>query len=195
MNRFSDDIRSFGMSGYLITDEIGLIEKKFGIELGHVKHAQADHPLNYYPQFDQSVRAEAATMAAHYEIFYCLEQTIRKLITDTLQEAEGVDWWNSGKVPPNIVKDVAERSQREVDSGITSRSEFPIDYTTFGELSVIIGSNWDLFGTIFSSKRAVEKIMSSLNILRGPIAHCCPFSEDEIDRLYLSIKDWFRIIG
>ena len=78
---------------------------------------------------------------------------------------------------------------------MTQRSEFQIDYTTFGELSMIITSNWDLFGTIFTSRRAVEKIMSILNNLRGPIAHCCPMAEDEIVRLQLAVKDWFRIIG
>ncbi len=32
--------------------------------------------------------------------------------------------------------------------------------------------------------------MFSLNMLRGPIAHCCPLSEDEVDRLRLAVKDW-----
>ena len=134
-------------------------------------------------------------MALHYELFYCLEQSIRKLIADSLQDLVGADWWNSGKVPPNIVKDVGERIQREIDSGFTRRSDREIDYTTFGELSVIISANWNVFGAIFSSKRAVERIMSSLNLLRGPIAHCSPLSDDEVDRLYLTVKDWFRSMG
>ncbi len=47
-----------------------------------------------------------------------------------------------------------------------------LDYTTFGELSVIISSNWDVFGSLFSSKKAVEKVMASLNALEilSPIA-------------------------
>jgi len=190
-----DQVRSFGMSGMLITDELHSIEKRFSLELGHSKSRVSDRPSTYYPQFEQSVRAEAATMAAHYELFYCLEQSIRKLISDTLQDQAGVEWWSNGKVPSNIVKDVGDRVQREVDSGFTRRSDREIDYTTFGELSVIISSNWDLFGAIFSSKRAVERIMSSLNLLRGPIAHCSPLSEDEVDRLFLTVKDWFRSMG
>lgn len=134
-------------------------------------------------------------MSSHYELFYCLENAIRKLIGDALQETVGTGWWDSGKVPDKICEAVAERQQREIDSGVTSRSDKAIDYTTFGELSVIISNNWDLFGTIFSSKRAVEKIMSNLNLLRGPIAHCCPITEDEIDRLELAVKDWFRLFG
>jgi hypothetical protein len=195
MKGSNNSIRSFGMSGYLITDELRGLEERFNIELGHLPKSAAQKPAEYYPQFEQSVRSEAAEMARHYELFYCLEQSIRKLITETMHESSGANWWDSGKVPPGIVKDVADRVQKETDSGVTLRSESAIDYTTFGELSVIITSNWDLFGTIFSSRRAVEKVMSSLNTLRNPIAHCCPLAEDEIVRLRLAVKDWFRMIG
>jgi hypothetical protein len=183
------------MSGFLITDEIRNLEQKFGFDLGHATRLTAEEQGDYYPQFEQSVRTEASKMSLHYEMFYCLEQSIRKLITETLKETAGAEWWSNGTVPNNIVKDVADRIQRERDSGITQRSDDSIDYTTFGELSVIITSNWELFGAIFTSRRAVEKIMSNLNLLRGPIAHCCPMSEDEIVRLQLAVKEWFRIIG
>lgn len=195
MSRTDNHLRSFGMSGYMITDDLKRIEERFSIELGHVSKSLSDTPTKYYPQFEQSVRAEANEMSRHYELFYCLENAIRKLITETLHESEGPKWWDSGKMPADIVRQVKDRTQKEIDSGVTRRSDSSIDYTTFGELSVIITTNWDLFGTIFSSRRAVEKVMSSLNLLRGPIAHCCPLSEDEIDRLRLTVKDWFRIIG
>lgn len=195
MANLENHIRSFGMSGYLITDEIKHLETNLGINLGHSPNAVADEKAEYYPQFEQAVRTEAANMSGHYELFYCLEKSIRKLISETLTESAGTNWWDSGKIPPNIVKEVSDRTQREIDNGVTLRSEEPIDYTTFGELSVIITSNWEIFATIFSSRRAVEKVMSSLNVLRGPIAHCCPMSEDEIVRLKLAVKDWFRMIG
>ncbi len=192
MANFDDYIRSFGMSGYLISDELKVIERRYQINLGHLAASKDDEDSSYYPQFEQTVRAEASAMAAHYELFYCLEQSIRSLIANTLKDDAGVDWWNSGCVPPHTVTEVQSRIDKEVDSGFTRRSEIPIDYTTFGELSIIIASNWGLFGAIFSSKRAVERIMNSLNLLRGPIAHCSPLSDDEVDRLKLTMKDWFR---
>jgi len=163
--------------------------------MGHHTALSADEKADYYPQFEMAVRAEASQMSGHYELFYCLETSIRKLIAETLLDAAGANWWDSGKVPANIVKETADRAQREIDSGFTRRSDELIDYTTFGELSVIITSNWDLFGAVFSSRRAVERVMNNLNLLRGPIAHCCPMSEDEILRLRLAVKDWFRMIG
>ena len=36
--------------------------------------------------------------------------------------------------------------------------------------------------------------MTNLNQLRGPIAHCSPFAEDEVVRLELTVKDWFRLM-
>ena len=59
---------------------------------------------------------------------------------------------------------------------------------------MIITSNWDLFGSLFSSRKAVERIMANLNSLRGPIAHCSPLAEDEVLRLRLALRDWFRLM-
>ena len=77
---------------------------------------------------------------------------------------------------------------------MTRRSEEELDYTTFGELSQIITTNWDIFGSLLSSKRALEKVMTALNNLRGPIAHCSMLAEDEVLRLKLTVRDWFRLM-
>jgi len=195
MNNIEDSLRSFGMSGLLISEEIRAIERKLGVDLSYATPPSDTSPVDSYPQFEQSVRNEASEMARHYELFYCLEKSIRKLIAETLQESDGVGWWDGGRIPAAIIADVNANIQRELDSGVTRRSDTAIDYTTFGQLSGIITSNWDLFVTIFNSRRAVERIMANLNTLRSPIAHCCPIADDEIVRLRLAVKDWFRIIG
>ncbi|UVO55439.1 Swt1 family HEPN domain-containing protein [Sphingomonas sp. SUN039] len=176
-----------------MTDELQGIERRFAIELGHVR-PQPSEAADYYQQFDQAIRSQAAGMAAHYELFYCLEQSMRELIISTLSEKSAGNWWIE-TVPTKIVDDVRGRQERERDSGFSQRSDREIDYTNFGELSVIITSNWDVFGAIFTSKRAVERIISSLNLLRGPIAHCSPLADDEVDRLELTVKDWFRAMS
>jgi hypothetical protein len=195
MRETEDQLRSFGMSGYLVSDDLRIVERRFNVELGHLPLAIAETPIDYYPQFEHEVRSEAAEMARHFEVFYCLERSIRSLISETFQEAVGANWWVSGKIPANISNVVRDRQQKELDSGMTRRSDAAIDYTTFGELSVIITSNWDLFVPVLKSPKAVERVMNSLNMLRGPIAHCCPITEDEVLRLRLTVKDWFRLIG
>jgi len=184
------------MSGFLINEELKEMETRFGLSLGHGPENGAEEQASeYYPQFEEAVRAEASRMSKHYEVFYCLEISIRKLVSETLADAFGSDWWNGTCVPQRIKDDVRDRAQKEVDSGVTRRSDDLLNYTTFGELSVLITNNWASFEPIFNSRRAVERIMSSLNLLRGPIAHCCPISDDEIDRLRLTVKDWFRTMA
>lgn len=191
----SDLLRSFGMSGFLVSEELTSVESRLGLKLGHLVREASDSDRKYYPQFEQDVRAEASAMAIHYEVFYCLEKSIRKLIVETLEEAAPNGWWESGRIPPDIVNAAEGLIRKEIDSGVTRRSEEPLDYASFGELAVIITKNWDVFGAIFTSRRAVEKVMASLNMIRGPIAHCSRMTEDEIDRLNLTVKDWFRTMA
>lgn len=185
-------LKVFGMTNQMISQSLLEIEKKYQIELGHLQQSQTQDA--YYSQFEQEVRAEASQMGKYYETFYCLEKSIRKLIAENMAEEVTPDWWDSGKIPNEIHAEVEKRIQKEIDSGVTRRSDDPLDYTTFGELSQIITSNWDIFGSIFKSKKAVERVIGNLNTLRGPIAHCSKLAEDEIQRLTLSVRDWFRIM-
>lgn len=144
-------------------------------------------------QFSAEVRQTAERMAEYYKLFYMLENDIRRLIGDTLREAHGPNWWNAHV--PAAVKDECKRNQdREVEAGVTIRSDNELDYVSFGQLADIIRTNWLHFGGIFSNQRAMSRIMASLNMLRGPIAHCGLLAEDEIDRLKLTIRDWFRLL-
>jgi hypothetical protein len=186
-------VKLFGMSNQLLENELSAVEAKHAIDLGRGIRAR-DTDQIYYPQFQADVRAEAARMAEHYEIFYCLEKTIRSFISEALEAAEGPMWWDSARVPTQLRDAVKDRIKRELDSGVTPRSEKHLDFTTFGEVGELIRANWDVFGGAFASQPAVTKVMSNLNTLRGPIAHCSPLAEDEVVRLRLSVKDWFRLM-
>lgn len=185
-------LQQFGMANLLAESELDAVEKKFQLNLGRQSTQETEE--NYFPQFDESVRKEAAEMSQHYEVFYCLEKTIRTLISETIKAAEGPGWWNSGRVPPKLHENVTNRIKKETDAAVTLRSDDPIDYTTFGELGELIKTNSDLFGGIFSSITAVERVLANLNMLRGPIAHCSRLAEDEVVRLELSLRDWFRLM-
>ncbi|MBS0152281.1 MAG: hypothetical protein JSR31_15215 [Nitrospira sp.] len=193
--RALERIKAFGMTNQMLSEDLSRVSRTFNVELGHIPSLPQTVEDVYYPQFDAAVRAEAAAMAKHYEVFYSLEKSIRELVAQTIEVAEKrEDWWSSSRVPTNIQTDVESRIQKELDAGVTRRSLDALDYTTFGELSVIISSNWDIFGGLFNSKKAVEKVMASLNALRNPIAHCSPLAEDEELRLQLTVRDWFRLM-
>lgn len=185
-------IKLFGIANQFTELDLDRIEGKLHIDLGRTKN-KVEKDTIYYPQFELGIRNQAKQMARHYEIFYCLEKSIRDLISTTLETSSGDDWWDV-KAPPNVKEEVRKRMQKEMDSGVTRRSIEPIDYTTFGELGEIIKTNWEVFDPIFNSIKAVEKVMASLNTLRGPIAHCSMLAEDEAVRLQLSVRDWFRLM-
>jgi hypothetical protein len=188
-------IKAFGMTNQMVTEELQRTGSAFGVDLGVLTSSAQAVEDAYYPQFDSAVRVEAALMSRHYEAFYCLEKSIRSLLAETLEDAEkNQDWWNSQRIPAAIKTEVSSRIQKEIDSGMTRRSDDALDYTTFGELAVIITSNWDIFGGLFTSRKAVERVMANLNSLRGPIAHCSPLADDEIQRLQLTVRDWFRLM-
>lgn len=186
-----DLVRLFGLNNVLIENEIRRIQKEKNVDLGHSDPETASEANTYYPQFPSKLRNEARRMGVHYEIFYCLENDIRELIVDRLQEKSGADWW-AVCVPQSVQDTARKNSDREAQQGITPRSEAMIDYINFGELGEIIKANWPTFGDMFKNKLAVERILSQLNLLRGPIAHCKALAEDEIDRLELGLRDWFR---
>ena len=192
--RLDEQIKLFAISNQLVENDLDRVERELGIDLarGHKKKVEKDQ--DYYPQIDGDIRQEAASMSGHYEVFYSLENSIRGLITDTLEAAEPGGWWDSGRIPQNIKTGAEGRMKTEVESGVTPRSTEPIDFTNFGELGEIIKANWNVFGDIFDNPKAVGRVMANLNTLRGPIAHCSPLAEDEIVRLRLSVRDWFRLM-
>ncbi|CAG9931322.1 Swt1 family HEPN domain-containing protein [Candidatus Nitrotoga arctica] len=190
----STAVKAFAMTNMLLEAELDQVEEKFQIDLGRNRNKGNKIEDKYYPQFASSLRAEARKMSQHYEVFYCLEKSIRQLIVDIFEATGNPDWW--GNLVPDVVRqNVIKSIKREKEAAVTPRSSEPIDYTTFGELSEIIKSNWSLFGgVVFNELKAVEKVMANLNSLRNPIAHCSPLAEDEVLRLELALRDWFRIM-
>lgn len=188
-------LRAYLMSVMQINVELSKVGVQHGVVLGHLTEG-ATRRVSEYDQFEVQVRQEAAAMSEAYEVFYCLENSIRTLVTATLLEAEGAQWWNSTRVDENRIRKPAfDRRKKEVDSAFTPRSDALIDYTTFGELAQLITDNWDLFDTIFSSKAAVSRITNDLNTLRGPIAHCTLTDRLEQERLNLAVKTWFKTMS
>jgi hypothetical protein len=197
MSRASDqlnEIKLFGMTCQLVEHELDRVERELAIDLGRSRALLTKADEDFYPQIEAEYRAEAAAMAPNYETLYSLEKTIRRLITDALAASpHGDDWWNTAV--PEAVRLAAEAlRKRDLEGGTTPRSDEMLDYCTFGELGEVIKANWDVFGGMFTTVKAVQNVMFRLNTLRGPIAHCSALSEDEALRLRLTVRDWFRLM-
>lgn len=191
-----DRIQLFHARRQMFDADIREVESTLGMDilLREGSNATSDDKDDvYYPQLEEALRKEASEMAEHYEVFYALERSIRQLVGEQLREDQGSDWWDSA-VPDSVKQNVNKNVEKERDQGVTPRSTELIDYTTFGELGEIIRSNWSSFGGIFNNRKALDKIFVNLNTLRAPIAHCAPLAPDEVLRLRLAVRDWFRLM-
>ncbi len=187
-------LKRFVLSNQLAEYELQQLEHKYDVDLGLNSTTREARQIesDYYPQIETEFRKEAKKMAPQYELFYSLEKSIRSLVAETIEEVEGENWWNSTRICQEIREEVKKSRKAEDDSGVTSRSDDDIDYCTFGQLGQIIEKNQDLFGSIFRNIKAVKGVMYRLNTLRNPIAHCALLADDEVLRLHLTMRDWFR---
>jgi hypothetical protein len=164
-------------------------------EIIRAKASLQDDPMlrRHLSQIALYDRLHAERMAEYYKVFYAFENYIRDFVTSVLEDEEGEeDWWEN-RVPESIRRSAQSARQRELDTGVTPRSDAMLTYTSFGDLGEIIKANLDRFGGLFASTRGLEATMARLNTLRGPIMHCGVLAEDEVVRLKTSVGDWFRL--
>lgn len=185
-----NSLKAFIASNILVENGLIQIQRDYEIDLG--KNVARRTPFtDIRMRFKLEIYRDSEIMSRYYAIFYCIERETREIVKDRLSEKFGVEWWNT-KVSEGIRNEVASRMRREIESGIALRSTEPIDFTTFGELASIIESNWEEFTDTFRNKRATNRALSQLNLLRGPIAHNSMFVESEAQRFNIAIEDWLR---
>lgn len=183
-------LKLFSMKNLMLETDLIRLEND-GYEIGHVQTLKRDDVVDL-ELFESDIRKQARKMADFYVSYYALENSIRRLIAETLKEKYGPNWWQN-KIPKDVQNEVRKKQEREKDSVISLRSDDLLSYTNFGELIIIFEANWNDFSGMIRSKKAMKQILSQLNMLRSIIAHSCELNDDEIIRFELLIKDWMRI--
>ena len=120
-----EQIKLFVMANSLAENGLDKVEQEIEIDLGR-REKQPIKEQDYYAQFDAVFRNEAREMSKHYEVFYCLEKSVRRLIVQLMTEKFGENWWDL-KVKDDIKRNVEINIKRELESGYTERSELKID--------------------------------------------------------------------
>ena len=195
---FLTKMKTFGMNSLIIESTFRGIEKN-GIKLpsgenkeinlgkqSKLRKSQVDKSF-----FEEDIRNKAKKMSEFYELYYSIENTVRKLISEKLTELYGANWWNTNHVPQDVITEVKKRIDEEKAGPMEIRSEDPLTYTDFGELIGIFEKNWNDFSDILRHQGAMKKTLGELNKLRNVIAHSCELNEDDITRFELAIRDWF----
>lgn len=145
--------------------------------------------------FSPRIVYDAAKMASVFMAFFCLENSVRELITERLLARVGVDWWASA-VPQKIRTAVERLKERESDARYhTPRSAQLIGYTMFGNLAQIMVSNWDNFSDLFPDQAWVMSRFNDLEMSRNIIMHTGTLPQLEVDRIESIARDWVRQVG
>lgn len=186
-----NQILIFNMRNLMLEGELARLERS-GIELNHMQGVERKDELVDTDLFEHEILNKARKMADFYVLYYSLENSVRKLITDVLSEKYSVDWWEK-RVPSGIRQNVQQLQEKERDTAMSIRSEDNLSYANFGELIDIFNSNWNDFADILRSRKAVQDTLSQFSKVRNVVAHSCELNDDEIVRFKLLIKDWLRI--
>jgi hypothetical protein len=186
----ADDLKLFGMYNLMLESELSKLEAS-GIQIEHAKTISKAEVVDV-DLFENDILQEARKMADFYVIYYAVENSIRRLVSERLEDKHGPTWWKS-KVPIGVQTEVEKKQKEERDTTMSIRSEDPLTYTNFGELISIFDANWTDFSDTLRSQKAMQQILSQFNKIRNLVAHSCVLNDDEITRFKLLVKDWFRI--
>lgn len=190
MTKFDKLMERFAFRNLMLETDLIELEES-GIDLQHIDTISQKDIVDK-ELFEHDILADARKMARFYVYYYAFENSIRRLISGRLEEKYGINWWEL-KAPKGVKDNVSDNQKKEKDTAMAIRSENPMDYTNFGELIDIINTNWEDFSDTIRSKKAMESVISQFGKIRNVIAHSCELEEDDIFRLKLLIKDWFRI--
>jgi len=138
----------------------------------------------------------AATEASEiYRLFFVFENFIRDFVLESLSEIGKENWWD--RVPKDVQTEVEKHEQTEEQKqwmALDSRSKLAL--TTLPQLIRIVDdtSNWnDVFKSLVRDKLLLQEARSIAHV-RNTICHMSTVSDEEVERVKLVMRDWFRVI-
>jgi hypothetical protein len=133
-----------------------------------------------------------------YSIMYALENSMRQFISRILSGAYGNSWWDEMRKRrslSDVVGKVASRKTNESENWHhAKRGVHEIYYTDFADLLQIMKVFNPDFLKYFrkgKEKNLLDKL-TELVPSRNVIAHNNPISADDLDRVKIHAKDWFK---
>lgn len=188
-----EELKQLVFNGILLEDSFERLEQDgISIKRGHnvIPVERLDES-----DFSPTIIHRANKMASVYIVFFCIENSVRELITDRLAERKGVDWWET--CVPKKIKDSVQslKEKEEINRYHAQRSNSTIGYTMLGNLSQIIINNWDDFSDLFPSQAWINARFTDLEMSRNIIMHTGMLPDIEIERIESICRDWIRQVG
>jgi len=100
----------------------------------------------YLSEIDPDISDAALDMADYFILNFCIENTSRRLISQTLEANHGKDWWDKAKIRDTVREYVRLRQKEERDTTVELRSNDPLAYTARGRCrrSSIVSTSCEL---------------------------------------------------
>ncbi|GEM_PF-1920413 len=201
LRRYAGD-RKVGMLFDLTVGRIEQLTKKYceeaGIPSKHVRpetlrnRLNPSRPISFQVELswvEDDIMRQAQRMTYYYLLNYCIENSIRRLVSKTLANKHGPDWWTKC-TSPEIQKHVDDTRSEERNLPGAIRSENPLDYLLLRELWDIMKANWADFSDRGLNRPAMSHAFLTLNQLRRVIAHNVELPEREKKRFEIFEADW-----
>ena len=145
--------------------------------------------------FSSEIRRSAIQAFPAYLAFFCIENAIRELVVERLNENHGPDWWTDCSTEA-LRKKVKERQGKEgKQRWHVRRGEAEIYYTDFGDLKILIINNWADFEDLLPDQHWLSARLDELEASRNVIAHSNLLDQRELDRIRMYLGDWIRQVG
>jgi hypothetical protein len=192
----NDQLYAFAFRG-LLTDEaldqtprISRIPQSAAIDATIAKSVAID-------LLDEEWVARSRRMATVYVAIAAFENSVREFVAKRLLEGPPPreNWWT--ECVSEKIRKKAE-SRQEEESKIrwhTPRGDQPLNYTEFGDLTAIIGQNWELFEPHLRNQDWVRQILSTLERSRNVIMHSGELASADVERIGTVIRDWVKQVG
>ncbi len=153
-------------------------------------NAQARLPLG---EFEAKLVRDGERMGQFYTANFCIENTLRKLISETMKAKYGQSWWEN--IDPSIRAGVESRQEQELHTPMSERGADRLAYTMFRDLIGILEANWSDFSDKFKKTFSpVLQTLNHLNDLRNVIAHSGKLNDDEQRRFAALLVEWVNMV-
>lgn len=189
----SGRLYEFAFRAHLAEEALERVSRQTrGAAGGLAEKIEARLPLD---SLDESMVAAARLMAAVYITVAAFENSARQLISRTLLEEVGANWWET-RVSAAIRRKVETRRAEEAKfKWHKTRGGDPIDYTDLGDLGNIIGQNWPQFEAYIPSLEWVKSLFDVIERSRNVIMHSGSLEFEDIERVGINVRDWIKQVG
>jgi hypothetical protein len=117
-----------------------------------------------------------------YARLWQLERWLREMVYVELKVKKGASWINFNKTKRTYEAD------KEL-THIPTADQNPLNYTTFSDLTKLIGNNWDLFSTYLPPQVNWNVKIEEIVHIRNRVAHFRQGHSDDLDRLIQLMRD------